>query len=82
MQYLYFLHSPGSSLVVFGPTLLDLASNLSAGIGVLAAMLTVRAVGYAIGNVVSGILFDKLQRLSYAFLVGILLTAIASKLRY
>jgi len=45
-------------------------------------MLTVRAVGYAIGNVVSGILFDKLQRLSYAFLVGILLTAIASKLRY
>jgi len=67
---------------VFGPTLLDLASHLSVGIGVLAAMLTVRAVGYAIGNVVSGSLFDKLQRLSYAFLVGILLTAIASKLRY
>jgi len=82
MQYLYCLTSQGSSLVVFGPTLLDLASHLSVGIGVLAAMLTVRAVGHAIGSVGSGILFEKLPRLTYAFVVGILLAGIASKLKY
>ena len=70
----------GSAMVVFGPTLLDLASRLSSGVGPLAAMLAVRAIGHAVGGVGSGILFDKLYRLSYTFLVGIILTEIASKL--
>ena len=70
----------GSAMVVFGPTLLDLASRLSSGVGPLAAMLTVRAIGHAVGGVGSGILFDKLHKLSYTFLVSILLAEIASKL--
>ena len=37
-------------MLVFGPTLLDLASHLSVGIGVLAAMFAVRAFGHGIGR--------------------------------
>ena len=69
-------------MLVFGPTLLDLASHLSVGISVLAAMFAVRAFGHGIGSVGTGILFDKLPRLSYTFVVGILLTGIASKLLF
>lgn len=80
LRVLVFLHPmQGSSLVVFGPTLLDVASHLSVSVGSLALMFAVRALGGAIGSMGSGFVMDRLEKFSYTVLSGILLADIASE---
>ena len=70
----------GTSLIVFGPTLLDIASHLSVGVGVLAVMFTCRAIGSGIGSVSTGVIFDKFPSWSYTTLSVITSSCIASTL--
>ena len=70
----------GASLIVFGPTLLDIASHLSVGVGVLAVMFTCRAFGSGVGCVTSGVIIDKYASWSYTTLTAITSFCIASRL--
>ena len=76
-----FLHAAtqGASVLVFGPTLLDLADHLGVGVDILAIMFTCRAIGGAVGSVMSGIIMDRLVRYSYTILCVIYVSCIASK---
>ena len=65
--------------MVFGPTLLDLANHLSVGVGSLAIMFAVRALGGAAGSVGSGVILDKAKRHSYTFMCFVIFTGIASE---
>ena len=58
----------GISLVVFAPTLLDIAHQLDVGVGVLSVIFLVRAIGGVIGTVGSGILMDHYPRLQYTLI--------------
>ena len=64
---------------MFGPTLLDIASHLSVGVGVLAVMFTCRAVGSGVGSVSSGVILDKYASWSYTTLSVITSSCIASR---
>ena len=65
---------------MFGPTLLDLAKHLSVGVGSLAIMFAVRAIGSAVGSVGSGVILDKMERFSYTLIAIIITGGIISKL--
>lgn len=54
----------GTTLVVFGPTLLDLADHVGVGISELAAVLFCRSVGSVIGAGGSGYLCDRFHKAS------------------
>ena len=75
---LYFLLQ-GVSLVVFGPTLLDIAHHLSLSVGTLALMFIPRAIGTAFGNVGSGVILDKFEKWSFSIMSLVFLAGIASK---
>ena len=62
----------GVSLLVFAPTLLDIAHKLNVGVGVMSAIFLVRAIGGVIGTVGSGILMDHFPRKQYALLCCII----------
>ena len=66
-------------MLVFGPTLLDLADHLSVGVGVLSVMFACRAVGAVIGSVASGVILDKYYSCSYAILSIIIFSCMASE---
>ena len=70
-------YTQGISLVVFAPTLLDIAHQLNVGVGVLSVIFLVRAIGAVIGTVGSGILMDHYSRLQYAQLCIVLVGGIA-----
>ncbi len=65
--------------MVFGPTLLDFAEHLGVGIEVLVIMFTCRAIGGAVGSVVSGIIMDKWEQYSFTILCVTYVCGIASK---
>jgi FHS family Na+ dependent glucose MFS transporter 1 len=71
-------YTQGISLVVFAPTLLDIAHQLNVGVGVLSVIFLVRAIGAVIGTVGSGILMDHYSRLQYAQLCIVLVGGIAA----
>ena len=66
----------GISLVVFAPTLLDIAHQLNVGVGVLSVIFLVRAIGGVVGTVASGILMDHYPRRQYALLCSFLVVVI------
>ncbi|KAL5515101.1 hypothetical protein EMCRGX_G000223 [Ephydatia muelleri] len=71
----------GCAIAVVGPTLLDLAGQLSVDNDVLASIFPVRAVGGFIGTAASGFVFDRFQGRSYMILTTfILLTVIVVSL--
>lgn len=72
----------GASLIVFGPTLLDIASHLSVDVGVLAVMFTCRALGSGVGSVASGVVIDKFATWSYTTLTVITSSCIASMFQW
>ena len=65
------------SLVVFGPTLLDIAHRLDVGVGLLSVIFLVRSIGGVIGTVGSGVLMDHFPRQQYSLLCLILAGGIA-----
>ena len=67
-------------MLVFGPTLLDIADHLSVDVGVLSVMFTCRAVGGVIGSVASGVIIDKYYSGSYTILSIIITSCMASEL--
>lgn len=67
----------GVSLVVFAPTLLDIAHKLNVGVGILSLIFLVRAIGSVIGTVGSGILMDRFPQLQYALLCFVLFGGVA-----
>ena len=71
----------GTSMILFGSTLLDIASHLSVGVGVLAVMFTCRAIGSGIGSVSTGVIFDKFPSWSYTTLSVITFACLASTLQ-
>lgn len=77
--YLHGCQLQGSSVLVFGPTLLDLADHLAVGVGVLAVMFTCRALGSAVGSVASGVVLDKYTAWSYTILSVIIFSCMASE---
>ena len=54
----------GLSVVILGPTLLDLSNRVGVGISELAAILLVRSVGSVFGSVGSGFVCDHYQKAS------------------
>lgn len=64
---------------MFGPTLLDISSHLSVGVGVLAVMFTCRAIGSGVGSVSSGVIMDKYAGSSYMILSVITFSCITSR---
>ena len=72
----------GSAYLVFGPTLLDIASKLSVGVSTLSAMFFVRAVGTVGGSILSGVVMDKFERFSYSIFCVILISGFASESVY
>ena len=66
-------------MLVFGPTLLDLASHLQVGVGVLSAMFGARAAGAAVGGVGSGLAMDYWVKYSYTMMSIIISSCIACK---
>jgi len=71
-------HMQGVSLVVFGPTLLDVAHRLQVGVGLLSLMFLVRAVGTVLGTVGSGVLMDHFRWMSFTLLCLIVIGGMAS----
>ena len=59
--------------------MLDLASTLNVGIGVLSAMFGCRALGGGVGSVGAGVAMDKLTNYSYTMLASIILSSILSE---
>ena len=59
-----FLFFQGTSITIFGPTLLDLADSVGVGIAVLAAVLFCRSVGSVVGAAGSGFIFDRFSKAS------------------
>lgn len=72
----------GVSLVVFAPTLLDIAHQLNVGVGVLSVVFLVRAIGGVIGTVGSGVLMDHFSQLQYSLLCCVLAGGIAGTYLY
>ena len=64
-------------MVVFAPTLLDIAHQLDVGVGLLSVVLLTRAIGGVIGTVASGVLMDRFPRLQYTLLCCFLFGGIA-----
>ena len=71
--------SQGAALVVFGPTILDLARELDVNLSVLAAMFACRALGSAFGSISAGITIDRVPNWSYLFMSFIFLFSITSE---
>ena len=59
---------------MFGQTLFDHANYLSIEASSLAPMFAVRAFGYSVGSVASGVLFDRFHYLSFWQLIVIIAT--------
>ena len=55
----------GLSFGVIGPTLLDLKTQVSRELGEVSSVLPARAGGYALGSIVMGILYDKINILFF-----------------
>ena len=68
---LFFLLQ-GASLVVIGPTLLDLAHHVSVDVGTVSLMFICRAVGSLIGVATTGVILDKLSGYLYTTIFIIL----------
>lgn len=66
-------------MLVFGPTLLDLADHLNVGVAILAIMFTCRAVGGVIGSVASGVILDKYTTWSYTILSVVIFSCMISE---
>ena len=62
----------GVSLVVFAPTLLDIAHQLDVGVGLLSVVFLVRAAGGVIGTMGSGMLMDRFPQQQYTLLCCVL----------
>ena len=78
MMIVFFLQ--GSALVVFPPTILDIADSLGVSLAILSAMFASRAAGSAFGAVGAGFTLDMLPRWSYLFMTFVFLSSIASKI--
>ena len=63
-------------MIVFGPTLLDIAHQFDVSVAVLSIIFLVRGIGAAVGAAGSGILMDHFPRVQYIqlcfFLFGLL----------
>src|SRR5258708_5627266 len=55
----------GMSFGVIGPTLLDLKTQVSRELGEVSSVLPARAGGYALGSIIMGILYDKINVLFF-----------------
>ena len=75
LLYLHF--AQGVSLVVFAPTLLDIAHQLDVSVAVLSIIFLVRAIGSVIGTIGSGVLMDRFPRLQYLQLSFVLFGSVA-----
>jgi len=69
----------GLCIAILGPTLLDLQQRTHTDINEISKVFTVRSVGYLIGSVVGGLLFNLFN---HSCLVGVflLLTAVGTAL--
>ncbi|KAI0238738.1 Sodium-dependent glucose transporter 1 [Lamellibrachia satsuma] len=80
-RYVCWLHSfgLGLSIAILGPTLLDLQQRTHTDIKQISRVFTVRSIGYLVGSIVGGFLFNFFN---HSCLVGIflLLTAIGTAL--
>ena len=63
-------------MVVFAPTLLDIAHQLNVGVGLLSVIFLVRAIGAVIGTVGSGVLMDHFPRRQYILLCCVLMCGV------
>ena len=66
----------GASVLVFGPTLLDLGASLGVGVAVMSAMFGARASGAAVGSIGLGYAMDRWSSHSYTILTLVLATCI------
>ena len=78
MLSLTVLIFPTASVVIFGTTILDQASLLGVDVGVLVFMFGCRAVGGAIGALISGIILDKFVQYSNVIMTIIFISSIGS----
>ena len=70
------LYTQGVSLVVFAPTLLDIAHRLDVGIEVMSVIFLSRAIGGVVGTIGSGVLMDRFSKQQYAQMCCILIGGI------
>ena len=59
-------------MILFGQTLLDLASYLSVEPTSLVPMVTARGIGYGVGTVAAGLTFDRFRNFSFWQLTAII----------
>ena len=62
------VHTQGVVLLVFAPTLLDIAHQLNVGVGLMSLMFLARAIGGVLGTVGCGAITDRLPQLHYSLL--------------
>ena len=73
-------HMQGAALIVFGPTILDMARHVDTTVGILSAMFAFRAVGAAIGSIGTGVALDRgLKNYSYSYMTLVLISTTVSK---
>lgn len=75
-QFSSFL-TVGMSLMIVGPTLLDMREQVDTSLTLISFTLTSRSVGYVIGSVIMGVLFPKVN-FQLASAVVLLLSAITT----
>jgi FHS family Na+ dependent glucose MFS transporter 1 len=55
----FYSHIKGISIAMLGPSLLDLKDQVNSSFRGMSTIFTARSVGYLLGSIVSGWLFDK-----------------------
>ena len=55
-------------MALLGPTLLDIAHHVSGNDNSIPVIFSVRSVGYLVGSVTGGVLYDKYRTKRYAML--------------
>ena len=65
---LLVLYLQGDILALLGPTLLDIAHHVSGSDNSIPVIFSARSVGYLVGSVTGGVLYDKYRTKRYAML--------------
>ena len=82
IDLIHVLHIQGDILALLGPTLLDIAHHVSGSDNSIPVIFSARSVGYLVGSVTGGVLYDKYRTKRYAMLSASVVISALCKWRY